>query len=301
MRYLVLVICLLAGSIGWADTRIVNSPGDGYLNLRTGPSTGNAIIQKMFHGTKAQVLGASGKWLKVRHQSGAVGWSHSKYLLRQGSGGGPVKYVYSPGDGYLNLRSGPGSNYAIRRQMNHFTQVTVLQRQGKWVKVRHETGAVGWAFGKYLANSRPASRQTTTRKKANSGGYDCTGDIICAINNTPGGDVAAGVALGGAALLLKGLANSSGSGGSASSSSSGSSKATTNSGSRKQAAAASGGSIKIENYGTSPNGLNRQYRITCPNGTKHRYWRQGNEWAGPFGTAGLGNKNIQQLAEYRCR
>lgn len=57
---------------------------------------------------------------------------------------------------------------------------------------------------------------------------------------------------------------------------------------------------RIENWGTSPDGSSPQYKITCGNGTTHRYWRQGGEWAGPFGTAGLRGLSIEDLAKKRC-
>lgn len=57
---------------------------------------------------------------------------------------------------------------------------------------------------------------------------------------------------------------------------------------------------RIENWGTSPNGSSPQFKITCSNGTTHRYWRQGNEWSGPFGSVGLRTWDINRLAKDRC-
>ena len=37
---------------------------------------------------------------------------------------------------------------------------------------------------------------------------------------------------------------------------------------------ASAGVSKIERWGTSPDGSQPQYKITCTNGSTHRYWRQ---------------------------
>lgn len=60
------------------------------------------------------------------------------------------------------------------------------------------------------------------------------------------------------------------------------------------------GIAKIENWGKSPDGSSAQYKITCTNGTSHRYWRQSGEWYGPFGSAGFKNYSINDLAQKRC-
>lgn len=57
------------------------------LNLRTGPSTSNAIILVMPHGTVVQVTATSNGWYKV-DDNGHVGWCSGLYLNPVSSGGG---------------------------------------------------------------------------------------------------------------------------------------------------------------------------------------------------------------------
>ena len=132
-----------------AERLRVHSPGDGFLNLRTGPGGSYAIVKQMNHGSYVNTLERSGNWVRVRHDSGANGWAYIKHLRK------PVvssnqRTVNSPGDGFLNLRTGPGSSYAIVRQMYHGQKVRILERKGSWVRVRHQSGARGWAYAKYL-------------------------------------------------------------------------------------------------------------------------------------------------------
>ncbi|HHS93831.1 MAG TPA: SH3 domain-containing protein [Rhodobacterales bacterium] len=130
-----------------AETLVVRSPGDGYLNLRTGPGTRYRIIRRMYNGSKVDVLEQAGNWVRVRHQSGDVGWASLKYLKRPNT---KWRKVYSPRDGYLNLRRGPGTGYAIIMRMYNGERVKILDRKGKWRYVRHENGAKGWAYVDYL-------------------------------------------------------------------------------------------------------------------------------------------------------
>lgn len=132
-----------------ADTYVVNSPGDGYLNLRTGPGSNYAIIRPMTHGSTVETLEWAGNWVRVRHASGDVGWAFAKYLGRAVS---PYKQVYSPSDGYLNLRTGPGTQYNIIRRMYNWEGVKLLEIKGNWARVRHDSGATGWAHRRYLVD-----------------------------------------------------------------------------------------------------------------------------------------------------
>lgn len=147
------VLGMLAGLVlavaAQADVRMVNSPGDGFLNLRTGPGSQYAIVMEMNHGSAVEVLEVSGQWARVRHESGATGWAFRKYMVAYDQAPGKM-FVYSPGDGYLNLRTGPGSDFAIITRMYNGEWVQILERKGNWVRVLHEYGDEGWAYAKYL-------------------------------------------------------------------------------------------------------------------------------------------------------
>lgn len=132
-----------------AERMAVYAPGDGFLNLRTGPGTRFAVLRRMGHGSLVNTLELSGSWARVEHETGAVGWAHRRYMV-------PVstppaqRIVHSPGDGFLNLRTGPGTRYAVVRRMYNGSRVQVLESAGSWVRVRHDSGDTGWAHGRYL-------------------------------------------------------------------------------------------------------------------------------------------------------
>jgi len=137
-----------AASAARAERRIVHSPGDGFLNLRSGPGTRFAVIRRMPHGTGVEILEWAGAWVRVRHDSGSSGWAAIRYLRLPVS---PYFRVAWTSDGFLNLRSGPGTRFAILRPMFTGEWVQVLERSGNWVRVRHDaSGEIGWAHGRYL-------------------------------------------------------------------------------------------------------------------------------------------------------
>lgn len=143
-----LVALVLAAAVH-AETLRVNSPNDGYLNLRTGPGSQFDIIMHMPHGSQVETLEYAGNWVRVRHQSGTVGWAFRKYMVRYDPH--PNQYrVYSPNDGFLNLRTGPGTQFGIITPMYNGTQLQILEWAGKWVRVRTQYGHEGWAYSSYL-------------------------------------------------------------------------------------------------------------------------------------------------------
>lgn len=150
--FLAAVMLLVTTVSALADTRSVNSPNDGFLNLRTGPGTRFDIIMRMYNGDYVEVLEYSGTWVRVQHENGAVGWASSKYMVKTDLGTGERLYVYSPNDGFLNLRTGPGTKYRVIRRMYNDDWVIVRERNstGTWLRVEHESGSVGWANYKYL-------------------------------------------------------------------------------------------------------------------------------------------------------
>ncbi|MGJ8545899.1 MAG: SH3 domain-containing protein [Sulfitobacter sp.] len=161
MRMLALLLCLLAG-IGTAsgvlaDTRIINSPADGYLNLRSGPGVEFRLLGRMINGTSAEVTGQEGDWLRLRHETGTTGWAHGDYLKKVQPVRGMLQFVNSPADGYLNMRRGPGQNFGVKKQLLHAGTVTVLTVDGNWTKVKDDKGTRGWVYNPYLSMERPGS------------------------------------------------------------------------------------------------------------------------------------------------
>ncbi|HCQ66510.1 MAG TPA: hypothetical protein DIU07_15785 [Rhodobacteraceae bacterium] len=85
----------LAVGPAWADALVINSPGDGFVDLRTGPGSGFDTIYAMPHGSEVHTLEWSGPWVRVRHESGHTGWCSAQYLARTGPA---ALTVHSVGD-----------------------------------------------------------------------------------------------------------------------------------------------------------------------------------------------------------
>ncbi|PWJ20350.1 SH3 domain-containing protein [Jannaschia seohaensis] len=133
-----------------AQGLVVADNSEGYLNLRGGPGTQHAVLDRMQPGTRVAVLETMGKWARVRTPGGVQGWASLDYLDRE-EVGAPTLTV-APGTGWLNLRAAPGTDAAILRRMYPGDRVEALAREGEWLRIRHVSGAVGWAHGDYVTD-----------------------------------------------------------------------------------------------------------------------------------------------------
>ncbi|GGL71124.1 SH3 domain-containing protein [Wenxinia marina] len=148
---LALLAAMLLAAPAAADTLYVLDTNDGFLNLRAGPGTTYGIIERLTGGQIVDRLGSSGEWDQVRLSDGRTGWAHSGYM---GWEYRPQRaydlMVVRTNDGYLNLRSGPGTNYGIVRRLNWGQRLFFLEERGSWFRVSLPEGTSGWASARYL-------------------------------------------------------------------------------------------------------------------------------------------------------
>ncbi|MGH7774482.1 MAG: SH3 domain-containing protein [Candidatus Binatia bacterium] len=115
------------------------------VNVRSGPGTQYKIITEIKRGTKVNVAGREGDWLKVVSKQGnPPGYIHERYAR---PGGEPTKQAVSaPAQGSyvttaeVNVRRGPGLQYEIVAQIPRDTKVQVVDAEGDWLKVQSKHG-----------------------------------------------------------------------------------------------------------------------------------------------------------------
>jgi len=141
---------ILAVSASWADPFVVKNVSDGFLNVRSGPGTSYDILRRVYPGDRVESIEQKGRWVRIGLQGGGTGWVSGNFLKRIANFSGGMRTVVQTSDGYLNLRRGPGTAHGILRRIYPGDQVFVLSQQGNWLRVRTETDAEGWVYGKYV-------------------------------------------------------------------------------------------------------------------------------------------------------
>lgn len=60
------------------------------------------------------------------------------------------------GDGFLAVRSGPGSNYRMLAKVHNGDRLGVYGKQGRWYAISHGAdNRLGWVHGNWLGNFIP--------------------------------------------------------------------------------------------------------------------------------------------------
>ncbi len=119
------------------------------LNLRTGPGTNYAVQQVIPSGASVYVNAGplNTSWYDVSY-NGARGHVFGAYLRQSGSGGSSTGITTAA----LNLRSGPGTYYAVQVVIPSGTSVSIVEGpvSAVWWKVVY-AGRTGYVHGDYLA------------------------------------------------------------------------------------------------------------------------------------------------------
>lgn len=116
----------------------VSVKGDG-INVRTGPGTNYQVTMELFKGYPLKVLTTQGEWLKVSDFEQDTGWVH-KSLIVDGN------TVIVNGNKSVNMRSEPTTQSSIIANVDRGVVLTKLETRGKWLKLKHSSGMIGWIY-----------------------------------------------------------------------------------------------------------------------------------------------------------
>jgi uncharacterized protein YraI len=136
----------------------------GNVNLRASASTSGNILGVLAKGTKVKVVSSapSNGFYNIDHL-GTIGWSSGKYLQPTGGVSGPLPNgttLVAQGD--VNLRSGPGTSFAVIDVVTTGSSVTLLDPnpQNGFYNIDHQ-GNVGWSSSKFFTSGSGSGNGTS--------------------------------------------------------------------------------------------------------------------------------------------
>ena len=164
------------------------------LNVRSGPSTDNEVIGKLYENNTVKVLESSNGWYKIQKNDGQTGWVSGEYItLKSNSGNdssGNSSFKATVTASVLNVRSGPSTNDIVISKINTGTEVEVLEESNGWYKVKLKNGQVGWASAQYLStNSTSDNQESSNEDSSNEVNISKTGIVkadVLNIRSNPG-------------------------------------------------------------------------------------------------------------------
>lgn len=131
---------LLSSTVFAADYLSVTSDS---ANVRTGPGTKYPVSMELFQGYPLKILKRQGEWYKITDFEKDSGWIH-KSIVKSGNS------VIVNAKKSINMRSGPSTKNSVVADVERGVVLTKLQTKGKWTKVQHSSGTVGWVYSPLL-------------------------------------------------------------------------------------------------------------------------------------------------------
>lgn len=123
-----------------AHAEMLSIKGD-KVNLRSGPGRKYSVKWEYGSGFPVSVINKKGNWVKVKDFENDTGWIH-KSLLRKT----PQMIVKANrnAEKTINIRHNPGTKNKIVGKAHYGVVFKTLQKKSGWIKVKHESGLVGW-------------------------------------------------------------------------------------------------------------------------------------------------------------
>ncbi len=109
------------------------------VNVRTGPGTNNPVYMELPVGYPLKVLKRSGEWTQISDYEGDTGWIHKSLI-------GKNDTVIINAKKSVNMRSEPSTDSHVVADVERGVMMKKLDQQGKWLKLRHSGGTVGWIY-----------------------------------------------------------------------------------------------------------------------------------------------------------
>lgn len=141
----------------------------GSLNVRSGASTGTAVVASLPKGSYVTLISQSGSWWYVEYGKNKFGYCHSDYITAVA--GTPATVVTQSGS--LNVRSGAGTSYAKIGSLAKGEVVLVLSTANGWSRILFHGTKTGYVSAQYLSSSAsgnsavslkvPSFKQTDSR------------------------------------------------------------------------------------------------------------------------------------------
>lgn len=147
--------------------------GGDTVNVRGGPDTNTAIVASVHKGEQFTALDKRGDWYKIK-VGNAEGWVAEWLVQAKTVADAPAGYAVAK-SGTINVRSGPGTNYAVTGQIGTNTKLPVLALSGDWVKIQMPGGSTGWV-AEWLVQTQKSTDQQAPASSQNVSGSNTQPD-----------------------------------------------------------------------------------------------------------------------------
>jgi SH3-like domain-containing protein len=148
MKKLILIslLILLLFNVDFSNAKTLSVVTE-KADLLSGPGNNFQIKCEYSKGFPVKVKSFKGQWVKIEDFENDSGWISKKSLSEA-----PYVIVKANrnSENKINIRVGPGDSYKIIGQAFYGVVLEKIEIKNGWVKVRHDTGLVGWVLSSLL-------------------------------------------------------------------------------------------------------------------------------------------------------
>jgi len=159
--------------------KVHNANGGAYLNFRAQPSYNARVLDLLYNGVPLRAIDLNNDWYTVE-LNGQTGYVRREYVIDHGLryGSSTVATIKTPNNGSLNLRSGPGMQYAVLDQIAGDRYVSILAKGNGWCCVAVD-GQIGYMSDDYLVEGLQSAKDIA----GNATGSFISGTPYATVNN----------------------------------------------------------------------------------------------------------------------
>jgi SH3-like domain-containing protein len=170
--------------------------------IRSGPTIHASVLQIILRGTRLQVVGKQGDWLRLQLRNGNTGWIYHSFaqpqrepvekplnvvngsngtsdpfaaqpkVIKKSSSAGEVfssmqkrAQIYTSLPRVARIRSGPTIHAPVLQLILRGTRLQVVEEKGAWLKLQLRNGSTGWIYHRLaLPESEPEIEPLSVRK-----------------------------------------------------------------------------------------------------------------------------------------
>jgi SH3-like domain-containing protein len=131
--WIIMILLVLLSSVSYAERLAVSVS---VANIRSGPGKNYDVLWEIEKYHPLNVFKKSGKWCHFRDFEGDEGWIHES-LIRK------IPSIITKKE-KCNIRSGPGTGFAVLFSVEKGIPFKVIKRKGSWIYIQHADGDKGW-------------------------------------------------------------------------------------------------------------------------------------------------------------
>ena len=125
----------------------VVSVSSGKLNVRKSASTGSVVLTTLQKGSYVTLISTSGNWYYVEYADGKYGYCYKNYIKLDSGKTATVNTSSTS----LNVRTGAGTNYAVKDTIPKGEIVIILSTSNGWSKILYNGTKTGYVSSSYLS------------------------------------------------------------------------------------------------------------------------------------------------------